>query len=51
MGLGLGGTVVGKEAGKAQILEGLESYAECGLEPEGLNNRLLLLMTPRFPLQ
>lgn len=43
--------VVGIEAGKTQILEALGSHAECGLEAEILNNRLLLLMAPRFPLQ
>lgn len=43
--------MVGKEAGKALILEGLKSYTEYGLEPEILNNLLPILMGPGFPLQ
>lgn len=43
--------MVGREAGKAQIIEGLESHAAYGLEAEILNNCLLFLMAPRFPLQ
>lgn len=41
--------MVGKEAGKALILEGLKSYTEYGLEPEILNNLLPILMGPGFP--